>query len=98
MQAQAVVFAPRTKLQVKTLLQYIEANRPAINARKTADYKTAVNNVREIMRAYFAVNPPQLRVKTCPWRQLGTDKMCASIAEQYSVPYWDVIGEANPYM
>ena len=63
MQAQNVVFAPQTKLQVKALLQYIENNRPAINKRKTADYLSAVKAVREKMRAYYTVNPPQRIVK-----------------------------------
>ena len=94
----SVVFAPQTKLQVKALLQYIEENKPAIAARKNEDYKTAVNKVREIMQQYFRINPPQRVVKLCPWKTLGTDKMCANIAEEYKVPYWDVIAEANPYM
>jgi hypothetical protein len=95
---QTVVFAPQNKLQVKALLQYIEINRPAINARKTEDYVASVNNVKEIMRGYFAVNPPQIKVKVCPWDIMGTSKMCRDIAEQFKVPYWDIIAEANPYM
>ena len=91
-------YAPQNKMEVKALLQYIEANRPAINKRKTAEYKQAVNSVREIMRAYFAVNPPQLKVKVCPWTITGADNMCKAIAEEYSVPYWDIVAEANPYM
>jgi hypothetical protein len=97
-QAQNVVFAPHTKLQVKALLQYIETNRPAINLRKTADYLSAVKEVREIMRAYFAVNPPQRIVKICPWKLTGASEMCVNIAEAFSVPYWDIVYEANPYI
>ena len=91
-----VVFAPHTKLQVKELLQYIEHNRSAINLRKTADYLSAVKEVRELMRAYFAVNPPQRIVRVCPWRLTGASEMCANIAEAFSVPYWDIAYEANP--
>ena len=91
-------YAPQNKQQVKALLQYIEENRPAINKRKTADYKEAVNEVREIMRAYFAVNPPQLKVKVCPWNITGADNMCRNIAETFKVPYWDIVAEANPYI
>ncbi len=91
-------YAPQNKLQVKALLQYIEANRPAINARKTEDYVASVNKVKAIMAAYFKDNPPQLKVKVCPWKLLGTSEMCRQIAEQYKVPYWDIIAEANPYM
>ena len=93
---QTVVFAPQNKLQVKALLQYIEINRPAINRRKTQDYLSAVKQVREIMRAYFAVNPPQRIVKTCPWDIMGTSKMCRDIAETFSVPFLDIVYEANP--
>lgn len=98
MPAQDVVFAPQTKLQVKALLQYIENNRPAINKRKTADYVNAVKQVRELMRAYYLVNPPQRIVKTCPWKLTGATEMCAVIAETFSVPYWDIVAEANPYI
>jgi hypothetical protein len=98
MQAQDVVFAPHTKLQVKALLQYIETNRPAINKRKTADYLSAVKEVSEKMRAYYAVNPPQRIVKVCPWKLTGASEMCANIAEAFSVPYWDIVYEANPYI
>ncbi len=91
-----VVFAPHTKLQVKELLQYIEHNRPAINKNKTADYKAAVKEVRELMRAYFAVNPPQRIVKICPWSLTGAKEMCQNIAEAFEVPYWDIVYEANP--
>lgn len=96
MQAQDVVFAPHTKLQVKALLQYIEDNRPAINKRKTADYKAAVKEVRVLMRAYFKVNPPQRIVKVCPWGITGAKEMCQNIAEAFCVPYWDIVYEANP--
>lgn len=93
---QTVVFAPQNKLQTKALLQYIEANRPAIDLRKTADYCAAVKSVREIMRAYFAVNPAQRIVKQCPWGITGASAKCAAIAEAFSVPYWDIVYEANP--
>lgn len=93
---QTVVFAPHTKLQVKTLLQYIDDNRPAINRRKTADYRAAVKEVRVLMRAYFKVNPPQRIVKICPWGITGAKEMCQNIAEAFEVPYWDIVYEANP--
>lgn len=95
---QTVVFAPQTKLQVKALLQYIDSNRPAINKRKTADYVNAVKAVREKMRAYYNINPPQRIVKVCPWKLTGASNMCAVIAETFSVPYWDIVYEANPYI
>ena len=96
MQAQDVVFAPQTKQQTKTLLQYIEKNRPAINARKTQDYLSAVKEVRVLMRAYFAVNPAQRIVRVCPWKLTGASEMCVNIAEAFNVPYWDIVYEANP--
>jgi hypothetical protein len=96
MPAQDVVFAPRTKLQVKTLLKYIEDNGRAINKNKTADYKAAVKEVRVLMRAYYLVNPPQRIVKICPWGITGAKEMCQNIAEAFEVPYWDIVYEANP--
>ena len=94
---QIMAFAPQTKLQTKQLLQYVEANRPAINLRKTAEYTEAVKYVREILAAYFKVNPPQLKVKLDPWVITGASNMTAIIAEKYSVPIWDIYAEANPY-
>ena len=91
-----LVFAPKTQKQFNVLLQYVDKNRPAIESRKTTEYKQAVANVREIMRAYFAVNPPKLTA-FCPWKHLGTRDMCMQIAEKYSIPIWDIRGEANPY-
>ena len=93
---QTVVFAPQNKLQVKALLQFITNNRDSINAGKTAEYVQAVNKVKQIMRDYFTVNPPKLTA-FCPWKYLGTNVMCEAIANTFSVPYWDVIAEANPY-
>ena len=93
---QTVVFAPQTKLQVRALLQYIENNRPVINARKTADYLSAVKAVRDLMRAYYLVNPAQRIVKQCPWTLTGASAQCNNIAETYSVPVWDIVYEANP--
>jgi hypothetical protein len=93
---QCVVFAPQSKQEVKALLQYLETNRPAINARKSAEYKAEVLVVREKMAAHFAVNPPQKRVRVCPWDTTGAKSQCANIANKYSVPIWDVIEAANP--
>lgn len=99
MQQQNVVFAPQNKSQVRALLAYItEETRKQIDTRRASnEYRAAVASVRDIMRAHFAVNPPQKRVKECPWRVLGTYTMCQNIAETYSVPAWDVVGDANPY-
>lgn len=98
-QAHNVEFAPQTQLQVRALLAYItEETRASIDTRRASnEYKTAVRVVRDIMREHFRVNPPQRRVRVCPWDALGTSEQCRTIARKYSVPYWDVIGDANPY-
>lgn len=94
-----VVFAPQTQRQVRALLAYItEETRKEIDTRRGSnEYKAAVASVRDIMRAHFEKNPPQRRVKECPWRVLGTYAQCQQIAELFSVPAWDVVGDANPY-
>lgn len=98
-QANSVEFAPQSQKQVRALLAYItEETRAQIDARRASnEYRAAVATVRDIMRAHFTVNPPQRRVKECPWKTLGTYTMCQRIAETYSVPAWDVVGDANPY-
>lgn len=98
MSASAVNFVPQSQKQCQVLLQYIESNRAAIAARKTAEYYKEVSVVKQIMREHFAKHPPQLKVKICPWKQLGTSAMCESIAQKYAVPHWDVKSEANPYL
>ena len=100
-QQQTVVFAPQSKQQVRALAAYIndDNNYAQIQIqRNTSAYKQAVAQVRDIMRAHFDKFPPQKRVKECPWKTLGTYAMCQHIAETYSVPSWDVVGDANPYM
>lgn len=94
-----VVFAPQTQTQVRALLAYItEETRASIDSRRASrEYKTAVASVRDIMRAHFEKNPPQRRVSVCPWQVLGTYAQCQQIAELFSVPAWDVVGDANPY-
>jgi hypothetical protein len=90
-----LAFAPQTQKQFTALLQYVDKNRPAIESRKTAEYKQAVANVREIMRAYFAVNPPKLTAFS-PWKHLGTRDMCVQIAEKYSIPIMGYTGRGKP--
>lgn len=96
MSATAVVYAPQNKQQLSALVRYVAKNRPAINARKNAEYYKAVSVVKEIMRKHFAEFPPQLTAYN-PWTQLGTAAMCEAIAQTHEIPYWDVISEANPY-
>ena len=96
MSQQNVVFAPNSQKEIRVLLKYIENNRPQINARKSAEYKAEVIAVREMLAAHFAVNPPQLRVKECPWDTTGAKQMCRDIANKYSIPVWDIFMTANP--
>lgn len=94
--ATAVVYAPQNKQQLSALVRYVAKNRPAINARKNAEYYKDVSVVQKIMRKHFAEFPPQLTAH-CPWQQLGTAAMCETIAQKHEIPYWDVVSEANPY-
>lgn len=100
-QQQTVVFAAQNKAQVRALVKYIndENNYAQIQIqRNTTQYKQAVAQVKNIMREHFEKFPPQKRVTVCPWKTLGTQQMCFAIANTYSVPYWDVAADANPYM
>ena len=100
-QQQTVVFAAQNKEQVRALAAYIndENNYAQIQIqRNTTQYKRAVARVKNIMREHFEKFPPQKRVIVCPWKALGTQQMCFAIANKYSVPYWDVAADANPYI
>lgn len=100
-QQQTVVFAAQSKAQVRVLAAYEnnKENYAQIQLRRnTREYKQAVARVKNIMRAHFEKFPPQKRVTVCPWKTLGTQQMCFAIANAYSVPYWTVAADANPYM
>jgi hypothetical protein len=97
MNTQIVSFAPQNKLQVRALLKYSEENKELINSRVTSkEYLQEVRKIREILQAYFEVNPPQLKVKKCPWVITGAKELCKTLAEKYSVPVWNVYAQANP--
>ncbi len=93
-----VVFAPQTAQQVRALVKYItEETRAEINTRRSSvEYRSAVTEIREKLRAHFAQYPSGRVVRECPWSKLGARDQCKSIAVQYSVPYWDVVVDANP--
>ena len=92
----AVNYAPNSPAEVRALLKYVEVNRPAIDSNKTLEYNTEVLQVKKLMREYYDRNPAQLVVKECPWVLTGATARCEAIARKYSVPYWDVVAEANP--
>lgn len=99
MQANTVSFVPANKQQINALLQYIDENKPAIAQRmQAAEFIAEVNSVKQMLAAYYAINPPQRIVKTCPWKLTGASNMCEAIARKYSIPIWNVLGAANPYM
>lgn len=95
-----VTFAPQSQKQVRALLKHLNSASvyaAVATARTSPAYTAAVACVRATMRAHFAVNPPQKRVKECPWQTLGTYAICQQIAQEHNVPAWDVVGDANPY-
>lgn len=94
----AVNFAPSSQAEVKALLKYVEINRSIIDSNKTPEYNAEVLTVKKLMREYYDINPAQLVVKQCPWALTGAVARCQAIARKYSVPYWDVVAEANPAM
>lgn len=100
MNKNAVVFAPQTAQQVRALVKHItEETRAEINTRRAGvEYRSAVFEIREKMRAHFAQYPAGRVVRECPWSKLGTRDECRAIAVSYSVPYWDVVVDANPSM
>lgn len=89
------MFYPSTRKEVTALLKYIENNAPAIaRRRKGSAYRAAVNSVCEQLRASFAARPATLGA--CRWREIGVYSVCGEIAEQFQVPLYDVVHDANP--
>ena len=89
------MFFPSTRKEVSALLKYIESNAPAIaRRRKGSAYRAAVEIVREQLRASFAERAAG--PGPCRWREIGVYSVCGEIAEQFQVPIYDVVGDANP--
>lgn len=94
---QSVNFAPNNKQQVRELLRYLDKHSGNVQVqRKDPAYIAAVHIVRSRMRQHFEKFPPVLSAAD-PWRTLGTYEECRTIAQQYSVPAWTVLADANPY-
>lgn len=97
MQAKAVAatvnYAPTSQKEWQELLAYLDTN-VNINARKTNAYFAEVNVCAETLSKHFSVNPPKLRVKVCPWEQLGITDKIDVIARKYRIPRhtvtWDI--------
>jgi hypothetical protein len=83
---QTVNYAPTSQKDWPALLAYIGANRDAIELRKTSDYFAETNACAITLSKHFAINPPQLKIKVCPWEQLGVRAKVKAIALKYSVP------------
>ena len=53
---------------------------------KTSDYFAETNACAITLSKHFAINPPQLKIKVCPWELLGVRAKVKAIALKYSVP------------
>jgi len=52
-----------------------------------------------MLAAHFAKFPPQAIIKSkkdCAWTITGASKICETIAAEWNVPYWNVVGSARP--
>lgn len=90
-----VNYVPASQREWKVLLDYVENNSAAINKRKTLAYKTETAQCAEIMSKHYKVNPPQLKIKVCPWKQLGVNDLIKVIANKYKVPAYIVTGDVH---
>jgi hypothetical protein len=90
-----VNYVPASQKEWKVLLDYVENNSGAINKRKTADYLKETAVCAEIMSKHYQVNPPQLRIKVCPWKQLGVNDSIKVIARKYNVPAYMVTSDVH---
>ena len=92
-----VVFAPETKQDLRNLLNYIDTHASVIaKRRKNSEYLKEVNVVRSKLAASFAERAPG--PGACRWQEIGVLSICDKIAEQFQVPIYDVVGDANPYL
>ena len=90
-----VNYVPKSQTEWDALLDYVENNSGAINKRKTTAYKAETAVCAEIMSKHYAVNPPQLKIKVCPWKQLGINDAITVIAQKYKVPVYMVTSDVH---
>lgn len=93
--AATVNYVPASQREWKVLLDYVENNSGAINLRKTAAYIKETAVCAEILSKHYAVNPPQLKIKACPWKQLGVSDTIKTIAHKYKVPVYMVTSQVH---
>lgn len=93
--ATTVNYVPNSQKEWDALLDYVENNSAAINKRKTADYIKETAACAEIMSLHYRVNPPQLKIKVCPWKQLGVSDNISVIARKYKVPVYMVTSDVH---
>jgi hypothetical protein len=93
--AHTMQFSPSTQKQARELLNYIDSHSAAIaRRRKNTAYLAAVQAVRDRLIESYASRPAG--PGPCRWREIGVYAVCDTIAEQYSVPIYDVVGDAHP--
>jgi len=93
--AHTMQFSPSTQKQVRQLLNYIDSHSAAIaRRRRNLAYIAAVRAVRDRLIESYASRPAG--PGPCRWQELGVYAVCDAIAEQYSVPIYDVVGDAHP--
>lgn len=95
MQAATVNYVPNSQKEWTVLLDYVENNSGKILKRKTKEYVAETLVCAEIMSQHYKINPPQLRVKVCPWKQLGVTETIKAIARKYNVPAYMVTGDVH---
>jgi len=72
----------------------MQAVNSAQTSRNSSQYVSAVNAVKQVLKASFAERPAG--PGPCRWRELSVYSTCIKIAEQFQVPLWDVVADANP--
>ena len=97
------LFVPTSKKETQALMRHLDKNRPAINERKQDPaYKAEIEQLREFHAKLYSGNFNHL-LKTKagevynPWELSGLQAECYRVAEEFQVPFFDVVGDANSH-
>ena len=94
-------FAPETGKERRALLRHLDsvANKQAIADRvNSIDYQLRIQPLRKKHEDLYSGKlgrPTVEQYKLSPWEWSGLRADCVQVAEEFSVPYWTVLGHAG---
>jgi hypothetical protein len=95
-----VTFVPKTRKEVTALVKFLQRDKEydeyRAQTRHCQQYRDAVKILRDLhSELYKDISVEELKKGLCLWGSSGLRARCEQLAEQFRLPTWDVIGDAN---